>query len=87
MATITYEMNICTDCLMAGANGLHGWEYDEEWLEAYEKACETYGGDPTPNTTETEHGWECEGWFSWSPCGFCGSTLGGDRYPAVVLSR
>lgn len=39
-----------------------------------------------------EDGWElspnchqeCDGEFSWSSCDGCGSTLGGDRHPAVA---
>ena len=27
---------------------------------------------------------DCEGGFSWSSCNGCGSTLGGDRHPAVA---
>lgn len=79
MATITHEIDICEDCLMASANGLYGWEYDEEWLARYVEACDAYG-DPIPNCGD-----DCEGSFSWSPCGFCGSTLGGYRHPAVIL--
>lgn len=87
MNSDTIDIDICTDCLMAAANGLLGWDYDEEWLEAYETACETYGGDPIPTMENEEHGWQCEGHFSWNPCGFCGSKLGGDRYPAVLMER
>lgn len=78
MATITHEMDICSDCEMASANGLHGWEYDENWLEAYNKACEWFGAEPSPTG-------EGEGWFSWSPCGFCGSGYGGYRNSAVIM--
>lgn len=82
MATITHEIDICEDCLMASANGLQGWDYDENWLEAYEKACERYGADPTPACGE-----DCDGHFSRRPCDFCGSTLGGYRHPAVIMAR
>lgn len=30
---------------------------------------------------------ECEGHFSWSRCDGCGSTLGGDRHPAVAMRK
>lgn len=83
----TVEIEVCTDCLMAAANGLHGWECDEDWLDAYETACKTYGGDPIPVSEDSENGWSCNGHFSWSPCEFCGSKLGGDRYPAVLMGR
>jgi len=30
---------------------------------------------------------DCEGYFSWSPCDYCGSTLGGERHPIAVLGE
>jgi hypothetical protein len=76
------EMEVCVDCLMVDANG-ESEGIEPEALARIEKAY----------TDATADGWyyanncdeNCEGWFSWSPCGFCGSTLGGDRHPAVLL--
>lgn len=36
-----------------------------------------------------DHDEECprDGWFSWSPCEWCGSTLGGQRYNAAIMKR
>lgn len=78
----TVEIEICVDCLMMSANGLHGWEYDENWLKAYNSAVSEYGTEPVPNCGEN-----CEGGFSWDPCDFCNSPLGGDRHPAVLSPR
>lgn len=74
------EIEICSDCEMASANGLNGWEYTEEWLEAYNKACEWFGGEPSPTG-------DSEGWFSYKACDFCKSGLGGYRNSAVLLKR
>ena len=41
------------------------------WSSGYCDECDECGD----NT-------ESEPWFSWQPCELCGSTLGGDRFPA-----
>ena len=69
------DVEVCVDCLVLDANGPD--ELDSEYLarvEAYDR-----GGQITNNCPEG-----CEGWFSWESCDGCGSTLGGDRHPAVL---
>ncbi len=48
------------------------------------RPCRHCDGDGTGETEPSEHDRECadEGGFSWSPCESCGSTFGGNRYPA-----
>jgi hypothetical protein len=43
--------------------------------------CFEHAEDPD-NPTDEEREASSEGHFSWSECDSCGSTLGGDRYPA-----
>jgi len=75
------EIQICSDCAMMSANGVAGWEHDDRWLADYMESAEKYG-DPVLTCGE-----DCNGGFSWSPCGFCGSKLGGDRHPANLMDR
>ena len=75
------EIQICSDCAMMSANGIAGWEHDDRWLADYMESADKYG-DPVLTCGE-----DCNGGFSWSPCGFCGSKLGGDRHPAILMER
>lgn len=70
------EIEVCDDCAMMSANGSHGWEYDESWLNAYVAQADALG-DPILTHDESH--------FSMSPCEFCGSRLGGNRHRAVVV--
>lgn len=72
-----YEIGICSDCLMATANGVTE-EQGEEFAERYAKAVELEGQEPSLSD-------DSEGWFSWSGCGFCRDTLGGQRYEAYLI--
>jgi len=72
---------VCVDCLQVAANGRDaGAEYAPGHSEAYAVAVAANGGEPVPAFDE-----ERGHWFSWSPCQFCGSTLGGDRFDAVLV--
>lgn len=81
----TYDIQVCSDCLMMIANGTTG-DYDGAPDDAEHDAAmdalwpDADGWDITPNCSE-----DCEGGFSWSPCEGCGSPLGGDRHPAVAM--
>ena len=71
------ELEGCVDCVMYLANGdvpeePNGWS-----AEAIERNWKGYqvvvAGDETT-----------EEYFSWQPCGVCGSRLGGNRYPCAA---
>ncbi len=79
----TVKMSVCVDCLMIDANGPS--EVDPEAVERFSRAMASAVADGWDYANAC--GEDCEGWFSWSPCGFCGSPLGGDRHPAVLLKR
>lgn len=74
------QIEVCDDCAMMSANGSHGWEYDESWYNAYVATADRIGD---PVLICHEYSESCS-WFSMSPCDFCGSSLGGNRHPAVI---
>jgi len=85
MARVITELTVCSDCLQVAANGREAGAVHEEGsgchVERYAAAVERFGSEPVPCT------WPGDGQhFSWYPCGFCGSRLGGDRFDAVILS-
>jgi hypothetical protein len=72
------ELEGCTDCVMYLANGevpednVDGWSaeaVDAKW-QGYHLCV---AGEE-----------DSEEYFSWQPCGVCGSTLGGNRYPCAA---
>jgi hypothetical protein len=75
------EMEVCVDCLVIDANGPD--EVDPEAVARFEAASILNEGWTYANNCPED----CEGWFSWTPCDYCGSTLGGDRHPAVLIKR
>lgn len=78
------ELQVCVDCLAIDANGADSID-DGEAVARFERAMETAtrSGYVYANACPEE----CEGSFSWRPCDFCGSTLGGDRHPAVLIPK
>jgi hypothetical protein len=78
--TDTIEIEVCVDCASLIANG------DTTGIDDPEREAEVLAQAGIPE------GWhvaldcpeDCEGGFSWSPCGACRSPLGGDRHPAVL---
>ena len=79
--TETYEIDVCTDCLMFLANGdvpednPHNWspdDIDRQWPQRPGERTWIALGD------SEQH-------FSWRRCEGCGSSLGGDRHPATVF--
>ncbi len=58
---------------------LEGWEWSgvqcDSWVEDG-VACDCDGDDHV-----------IDGWFSWSPCEWCGDTHGGTRYNVALMRR
>ena len=74
MAEITHDgLELCVDCLIMVANGEgtkeHAHIMAKRWGYSLVMSCEE----------------DCEGYFSWASCDGCGSTLGGDRHPAIAF--
>jgi hypothetical protein len=68
----TLTMLICVDCAMVHANADSSGIESEERLSEVMRGLERF---PVLAVLEPEG-------FSWSPCGACGSVLGGDRFRA-----
>ena len=77
------QLEVCSDCAQMSANGPHGAEFGEGFTERYAAAVQRFGDEPvlTHNPEDEGDGY----WFSWSPCGFCGDPLGGNRLSATLL--
>lgn len=74
---------VCLDCLQVSANGRDaGAEFAPGHEEGYAAAVAVNGCEPVP---VIDSGGEVAAWFGWSPCEFCGSSLGGDRFAAVLV--
>ena len=71
-ATRVKQMDICIDCVVLSVNGE---ETSPEHMEAFAEA----GMSILNVHTDTDPH------FSWSPCNFCNSPLGGNRYEADIL--
>lgn len=92
----TREINYsqcCSDCLVFIANGDTPPELSETetaaWLaevtrrsEGVHVMCSSWP-DVDWTDEDRDRGADCEGSFSWSQCDWCGSMLGGDRYPVA----
>jgi hypothetical protein len=79
-----YELDLCTDCTYCEVNGLHGWEYSESWLSAYELGRKNYVHVYLSYDSETGDGYDE---FSRVKCSLCGTTLAGARYTAVAMDE
>lgn len=76
---------VCVDCLMVIANAdASGIADYAEWSRMVARADATDGGkyDVVPACDD-----DCEGYFSWSSCDYCGSSLGGERHPIAFIPR
>ena len=72
------ELEGCTDCIMYLANGEVPDESESGWTPgAIERNWPGYHVTVAGDENSEEH-------FSWRPCGVCGSTLGGNRYPCAA---
>jgi hypothetical protein len=78
MTTITHDgLEVCIDCVLLIAN-------DDSTDEHRALVAAQW---PTGDLVLAYAREEDEDWFSWGACDGCGSTLGGDRHPAVVFAR
>lgn len=83
--SVIAEGHACADCTMMIANGdSSGIEDYPAWETAVEAHNATDSGKyhVVMNCSE-----DCEGYFSTSPCDFCGSHLAGDRHPIAFLGQ
>jgi len=78
---MNYDIDVCVDCTMMIANGECEGLDPDSWYHAV-KANGMTRFDVALNIGE-----DTEPSFSWSACDYCGSRLGGDRYPAVVFGQ
>lgn len=82
MNGITYDtltLAGCIDCVMVLANGPE----DEDGHNAANAMAHKWGHDVRHLVNACTE--ECEAWFSMDDCDVCGSTLGGDRHPVVLV--
>lgn len=69
-STQSYDVTVCTDCVMEAAG------YDREDTE--HEICREWEGYELVSESADPH-------FSWSECEGCHSPLGGDRYDAEMI--
>lgn len=81
---IAGELEVCSDCAQIIANGEinDGTDTGERTADAQ---VAKWGDDARGLVLADHEGFEP--YFSWSDCDGCGSTLGGDRWPAAVLGN
>jgi len=80
MSFSAIEISICVECLQFLANGPDA--IDPTKAAEIAAAVQREGGHVVVACKA-----DCEGPFSWSPCGLCGDTLGGERHTAAVLPK
>jgi hypothetical protein len=78
----TVDISICADCLVLLSNGelTDSDGLDIAAAQAAKIMAVWEDSEIVPNLGEDE-----DGSFSWQACEGCRSSLGGDRYPAVVI--
>lgn len=76
-------VEVCEDCLQVAANGRDdGATYEADHEARYEAARDYLAGEPVAVVNDAG---ELPQGFGKNPCGFCGSTLWGSRYEAVIV--
>lgn len=79
------DLSVCVDCTMLIANGEVQDDGRDITEEHAAKVAAQWGEDAIHLVLSCPD--ECEGWSSSSECDGCGSTLGGERHPAAVLTE
>jgi len=79
----TYELAICTDCLLFIVNG----DLPEDETRAADLPADIERNWPPPWNIAPACDDDCASWFSWRACECCGSRLGGDRHKAIAYKR
>lgn len=82
-----HRMTVCADCIHVAANGTA--DATPEHVAAFTAATRRHRTELVP-TCPTAGCCDPDGdpyWFSWSPCEWCGETLGGDRMHAAIETR
>lgn len=90
MTGTRYRLTVCADCLDADANGYPNPNADPTHTPDREPlsllAPGTLLGPDVPALSgEDDYDAWSDGYFSWSPCGACGSTLGGTRWDMLAV--
>lgn len=81
MTIETFEAGVCIDCLMMIANGdSSGIDDFPAWESRVDSYDATEGGRwaVVPDS-------DGEQFFSWASCDYCGTCLGGDRFPVTFI--
>jgi len=78
--TVCDGLSVCVDCAIFIANG--ELPDDDAAAAAVVEGVER----ELPAQWVMACGEDCEGGFAWTPCDCCGSTLGGERHPAALLT-
>ena len=92
----------CQDCVIIMTNGDNSGMTEEEFatweanraaispsLEGWEWSgvqCDSWAEDGAPCDCDGEDH-IMDGWFSWSPCEWCGDTHGGTRFNVAIMKR
>lgn len=75
------EIEVCSDCLQVSYSGSPTYDgyAESKHSERYAQGLKEWGDEPILTNPEDE------GSFSWSPCDFCGESLGGTRFTCSVM--
>jgi hypothetical protein len=69
------DVDVCIDCYMDHHEGRAMADTSVDWTDNTRQEGDDENGDPSGVTD-----------FSWSACGCCGSTLGGQRFRMATWS-
>jgi hypothetical protein len=86
--TLTIEtLDACVDCLHLVANGeVTDGDGNDITADLTAKVIAKLGIPRVLTHLAPACDQDCEGHFSWTPCGVCGDHLGGDRHPVALMT-